>query len=76
MNYKRFVLVALAAALFVMAAWMAFAASIDLGYSHPLDGQVIEFDPPIGGDDLPAPWLTLWQEPPQEGAIPERSVTA
>jgi hypothetical protein len=44
--------------------------------SHPLDGQLIEFDPPIDGGDSPSQWLTLWQGTQQEGAILERSVTA
>lgn len=29
------------------------------GYSHPLDGQSIEFDPPIETSELPGPWLGL-----------------
>jgi hypothetical protein len=42
------------------------------GYSHPLDGQSIDFDPPIGREEVPAPWLTLWLE----GAMPDSSATA
>jgi hypothetical protein len=29
------------------------------GYSHPLDGQSIDFDPPISAGELPEPWLGL-----------------
>lgn len=29
------------------------------GYSHPLDGAMIEFDPPICVKDVPEPWLGL-----------------
>jgi hypothetical protein len=43
-----------------------------VGYSHPLDGQSIEFDPPIGVEDIPGPWSTLWLE----GAMPDSSATA
>jgi hypothetical protein len=42
------------------------------GYSHPLDGQSIDFDPPISAGEVPEPWLTLWLE----GAMPDSSATA
>jgi hypothetical protein len=29
------------------------------GYQHPLDGQSIAFDPPLGPDEVPAPWRDL-----------------
>lgn len=29
------------------------------GFSHPLDGQSIEFDPPIDAYDVPSPWREL-----------------
>jgi hypothetical protein len=38
------------------------------GYSHPLHGQSIEFDPPISQEEVPAPWSMLWLEIQREGA--------
>jgi hypothetical protein len=29
------------------------------GYQHPLDGQSIDFEPPLGPDQVPAPWRAL-----------------
>jgi hypothetical protein len=29
------------------------------GYSHPLDGQEITFDPPVELDQIPTPWREL-----------------
>jgi hypothetical protein len=46
------------------------------GYSHPLDGQSIDFVPPIEASELPEPWLTLWLETQREAMISKGSATA
>ena len=36
------------------------------GYQHQLDGQEIDFDPPVERDKVPAPWRALLEETHRE----------